>query len=45
MIRAGMPHLVVVPDGDAESRRHWHTDCWRRELRRLGLVRPTPTDE
>ena len=33
-IRAGVRHLVVVPLGDPEARRHWHTECWRRELRR-----------
>jgi hypothetical protein len=32
-IRAGVPHLVVVPLDDPGSRRHWHTECWRRELR------------
>ena len=37
-IRAGVQHLVVVPTDDAEARRHWHTECWRRELRRLGLA-------
>jgi hypothetical protein len=35
-IRLGVQHLVVIPDDDPDSRRHWHTDCWRRELRRLG---------
>jgi hypothetical protein len=34
MIQPGMVHLVVVPDHDPESRRHWHAACWRRELRR-----------
>lgn len=33
-IRPGTPHLVVVADGDVEGRRHWHTQCWRQELRR-----------
>ena len=37
-IRHGSQHLVVVPDEDADARRHWHTECWRRELRRLGLT-------
>lgn len=42
-VRAGIWHLVVVPVGDVDSRRHWHTECWRRELRRLGLYRqPQP---
>ena len=35
-IRSGIRHLVVVPQGDPDSRRHWHTECWRREIRRLG---------
>jgi hypothetical protein len=35
-IRAGVPHLVVVPLPDPSLRRHWHTECWRRELRRTG---------
>jgi hypothetical protein len=37
-IRAGTPHLVVVEHDDVEGRRHWHTGCWRRELRRRGYV-------
>ena len=36
-IRAGLPHLVVVEDDDVEARRHWHTPCWQRELRRRGF--------
>jgi len=32
-IRAGTPHLVVIPAGRVEDRRHWHTPCWRRELK------------
>ncbi len=35
-IRAGVWHLVVVPHDATEERRHWHTECWRRELRRTG---------
>ena len=35
-IRRGTPHLVVVPHDDPGQRRHWHTECWRRELRRTG---------
>lgn len=41
-IRAGAPHLVVVPAGDPDARRHWHTECWRRELRRRGTYRGGP---
>ncbi|MEX0832614.1 MAG: hypothetical protein WD276_01875 [Actinomycetota bacterium] len=33
-VRRGVSHLVVVPLGDPQGRRHWHTECWRRELRR-----------
>jgi hypothetical protein len=35
-VRPGTPHLVVVEADDVGSRRHWHTPCWRRELRRRG---------
>jgi hypothetical protein len=38
-IRAGVRHLVVVPQDDPDSRRHWHTECWRSEMRRLGRHR------
>jgi hypothetical protein len=38
-VRVGLRHLVVVPAGDADARRHWHTDCWKRELRRRGALR------
>jgi hypothetical protein len=34
-IRAGVSHLVVVPLDEPEDRRHWHTECWRRELHRI----------
>ncbi len=37
VVRPGTSHLVVVPEGRVEERRHWHSECWRRELRRLGL--------
>ena len=42
VVRQGIWHLVVVPEGDLESRRHWHTECWRSELRRLGRYRSPP---
>ena len=35
-IRPGTAHLVVVERDDVEGRRHWHTPCWQRELRRRG---------
>jgi len=35
-IRKGVWHLVVVPRADPDERRHWHTECWRSELRRTG---------
>jgi hypothetical protein len=33
LIRRGTPHLVVAPESSIEDRRHWHTPCWRRELK------------
>jgi hypothetical protein len=33
-----VPHLVVVIEGDVGGRRHWHTNCWRQELRRRGYA-------
>jgi hypothetical protein len=36
VIRVGTPHLVVVEHEDVQGRRHWHRECWRRELRRRG---------
>lgn len=38
-IRPGLRHLVVVPVGDADARRHWHTKCWQSDLRRRGFGR------
>lgn len=32
----GVPHLVVFDDDDVAGRRHWHSPCWWRELRRRG---------
>jgi hypothetical protein len=43
LVRAGLRHLVVVPDDAPEERRHWHTECWRQELRRIGAYRPGPS--
>jgi hypothetical protein len=39
-VRPGSWHLVVVPQGDPDARRHWHTECWRKELRRIGAYHP-----
>jgi hypothetical protein len=39
VVRPGSWHLVVVPAGDPDERRHWHVECWRIELRRTGLLR------
>ena len=36
MMRDGASHLVVIEEGDLAGRRHWHVECWRRELRRTG---------
>lgn len=35
-IRPGTGHEVVVPRRTPDLRRHWHTPCWERELRRRG---------
>jgi hypothetical protein len=35
-VPAGDSHVVVWPDGDPDLRRHWHTHCWRIEVRRSG---------
>jgi hypothetical protein len=35
-VRRGVQHLVAVPQDAPDERRHWHLECWRRELRRLG---------
>lgn len=40
-VRSGLSHLVVVPLADPDERRHWHTECWRSELRRRGTYRAT----
>ena len=29
----GESHVVVWPEGDSDLRRHWHTHCWRIEVR------------
>ena len=34
-VRPGTQHLVVIPGGDRDERRHWHTGCWKLEARRL----------
>jgi hypothetical protein len=36
LIRRGLWHLVVVPEGVPDERRHWHERCWRIELRAGG---------
>jgi hypothetical protein len=33
-IPVGMGHLVRVPDGAPEDRRHWHRGCWQARHRR-----------
>jgi hypothetical protein len=42
IVRAGIWHLVVIPLDAPEERRHWHIECWRKELRRIGAYRPPP---
>ncbi|HVB01902.1 MAG TPA: hypothetical protein VNE42_11680 [Acidimicrobiales bacterium] len=31
-IAVGVGHLVVVPLGRVDERRHWHSSCWERRL-------------
>jgi hypothetical protein len=39
-IAAGTGHVVVVPKGAADLRRHWHRPCWEhRHQRRPGRSR------
>ncbi|HEX5614806.1 MAG TPA: hypothetical protein VFZ83_06585 [Acidimicrobiia bacterium] len=38
-IAIGEGHEVVVPLDDPDDRRHWHSACWRNELRRAGKAR------
>lgn len=35
-VMEGEGHVVVWPAGDSEMRRHWHTHCWRIEVRSSG---------
>jgi hypothetical protein len=44
IVRAGIWHLVVIPLDAPDERRHWHTECWRKELRRIGTYRPPPPE-
>ena len=44
LVRPGTWHLVVIPDGDPDERRHWHAECWRSELRRVGVLRRSEDD-
>jgi len=34
VIPEGEAHVVVFPEGDPDLRRHWHSYCWRLEVRR-----------
>ncbi len=34
IIDVGVGHVVVVPDGAPDLRRHWHHGCWFKERRR-----------
>jgi hypothetical protein len=33
-IQPGSGHLVAVPVGEPELRRHWHRPCWRNRTNR-----------
>lgn len=43
MVAEGEAHLVVWPVTDSDLRRHWHTHCWRIEVR--NSVGAAPYDE
>lgn len=34
VVAEGESHVVVWPVGDSDLRRHWHSHCWRMEVRR-----------
>jgi hypothetical protein len=34
MIPTATPHIVAWPEFDIESRRHWHTPCWKKKNQR-----------
>ncbi|HET9690123.1 MAG TPA: hypothetical protein VFP61_03150 [Acidimicrobiales bacterium] len=38
-IPAGIGHVVVVPVGAADLRRHWHRSCWERRRTRRPTAR------
>lgn len=37
-IRVGVGHLVVVPEFEADLRRHWHRGCWFKDRRKRGAT-------
>ena len=41
-IPLGVAHVVVVPVGEEDLRRHWHRPCWERRLVRRPTGRPRP---
>jgi hypothetical protein len=43
-IRPGEGHEVVVPLDAPADRRHWHSGCWRGELRRRSKPRRREDD-
>ena len=32
-VEPGSRHLVAVPEGEPEDRRHYHTGCWAKQVR------------
>jgi hypothetical protein len=38
-VAEGESHVVVWPEDDPDLRRHWHTHCWRIEVRASGDAR------
>ena len=39
LIEIGVGHVVVVPEGAPDLRRHWHRGCWYKERRRRGQIK------
>ncbi|MGA0865944.1 MAG: hypothetical protein ACO3YA_04385 [Candidatus Nanopelagicaceae bacterium] len=41
LIKTATPHIVAWQEHDVETRRHWHTPCWRARGRRKPRIERT----
>jgi hypothetical protein len=41
LIPTATPHVVAWPEEDIESRRHWHTPCWKKKDQRKPRIERT----